>query len=91
MSFSAVHVIVPKENQEKALLSAKEAGANGVTITQAHGLGLKEMDNFYNRLESESTDVNLMFIVPSKKVDGFFLRYFNCFSNRSFIDISSES
>ncbi|MCK4875562.1 MAG: DUF1538 domain-containing protein, partial [Sulfurimonas sp.] len=69
MPFSAVHVIVPKKNQDRALLAAKEAGASGVTITQAHGMGLAEMDNFYNRLNSEATDVNLMFVVPSKKVD----------------------
>jgi len=69
MSFSAVHIIVPSTQQDKALLAAKEAGASGVTITQAHGLGLEEMDNFYNRVHSQATDVNLMFIVPSKKVD----------------------
>ncbi len=69
MPFSAVHVIVPKKNQDRALIAAKEAGASGVTITEAHGMGLAEMDNFYNRLHSEPTDVNLMFIVPSKKVD----------------------
>lgn len=67
--FSAVHVIVPKEREEKALLAAKDAGATGVTITEAHGMGLKEMTNFYSRLHGESTDVNLMFIVLSKKSD----------------------
>jgi len=67
--FSAVHVIIPKEQEEKALLIAKEAGATGVTITEAHGMGLKEMTNFYNRLHSENTDVNLMFITLNKKVD----------------------
>jgi len=69
MSFSAVHVIVPHDVEEKALLAAKEAGARGVTIMEAHGMGLEEMDNFYNRLHSDSTDSNLMFIVPTKKVD----------------------
>lgn len=69
MPFSAVHVIVPRKNQDRALMAAKDAGASGVTITQAHGMGLAEMDNFYNRLNSEPSDVNLMFIVPSKKVD----------------------
>lgn len=67
--FSTVHVIVPKEKEEKALLIAKEAGATGVTITEAHGMGLKEMTNFYNRLHSGNTDVNLMFIILSKRVD----------------------
>jgi len=69
MQFSAVHVIVPHDIEEKALLTAKEAGARGVTIMEAHGMGLEEMDNFYNRLHEDSTDSNLMFIVPTKKVD----------------------
>ncbi|PHQ65806.1 MAG: permease [Sulfurimonas sp.] len=69
MPFSAVHIIVPRKNQDKALIAARDAGAGGVTIMDAHGMGLTEMDNFYNRLHSDSTDVNLMFIVPTKKVD----------------------
>ena len=68
MQFSAVHVIVPHDNEERALLAAKEAGARGVTIMTAHGMGLEEMSNFYNRLHSDSTDSNLMFITPTKKV-----------------------
>ncbi|WP_321779510.1 DUF1538 domain-containing protein [Sulfurimonas sp.] len=73
MPFSAVHVIVPKKNQDKALMAARDAGAGGVTIMDAHGMGLLEMDNFYKRLYSEPTDVNLMFVVPSKKVDAIIL------------------
>jgi nitrogen regulatory protein PII len=69
MSFSAVHVIVPQEREEEALLAAKDAGARGVTIMQAHGMGLSAMDNFYNRLHSDATDANLMFITPTKNVD----------------------
>ncbi|EDZ62827.1 membrane protein containing DUF1538 [Sulfurimonas gotlandica GD1] len=69
MPFSAVHIIVPRKNQDKALIAARDAGAGGVTIMDAHGMGLTEMDNFYNRLHSDPTDVNLMFIVPTKKVD----------------------
>jgi len=68
-SFSAVHIIVPNSRKDAALIAAKESGATGVTIMEAHGMGLKEMDNFYNRLESRATDVNLMMIVPSKKID----------------------
>ncbi|MHB8100586.1 MAG: P-II family nitrogen regulator, partial [Sulfuricurvum sp.] len=67
--FSAGHIIVPNDRREEALLAAKESGARGVTIMPAHGMGLKEIDNFYNRLESEPTDANLMFIVPQNKVD----------------------
>jgi len=69
MPFSAVHIIVPHAKKEEALMAAKDAGATGVTIMEAHGMGLEEMDNFYNRLESEATDFNLMFIVPTKKVN----------------------
>jgi nitrogen regulatory protein PII len=68
MSFSAVHVIVPKEKEAEALLAAKEAGARGVTIMNAHGMGLEEISNFYNRLQSEATDSNLMFITQTKNV-----------------------
>ena len=69
MAFSAVHIIVPTNKKDEALIAAKAGGATGVTIMEAHGMGLGEMDNFYNRLDSQATDVNLMFIVPSKKVD----------------------
>jgi nitrogen regulatory protein PII len=69
MPFSAVHIIVPHAKKEQALKAAKEAGATGVTIMEAHGMGLEEMDNFYNRLDSEATDLNLMLIVPTKKVN----------------------
>ena len=69
MTFSAVHVIVPHEREEDALLAAKSAGARGVTIMNAHGMGLDEMDNFYNRLHSDGTDSNLMFVVRTRHVD----------------------
>ena len=68
MAFSAVHVIVPKDKEAEALLAAQEAGARGVTIMNAHGMGLEEMSNFYNRLHSEATDSNLMFITQTKNV-----------------------
>ncbi|MEA1955142.1 MAG: DUF1538 domain-containing protein [Campylobacterota bacterium] len=69
MQFSAVHIIVPFDEELQALLSAKKAGAHGVTIMTAHGMGLDEMDNFHRRLHSDSTDANLMFITPTKNVD----------------------
>jgi len=69
MTFSAVHVIVPHDKEEEALRAAKEAGARGVTIMSAHGMGLEEMDNFYNRLHSDATDANLMFVVRTRNVD----------------------
>jgi len=69
MAFSAVHVIVPEKREDEALLAARDAGARGVTIMPAHGMGLEEMDNFYNRLHSDATDANLMFITPTRNVD----------------------
>ncbi len=69
MSFSAVHVIVPQDKQEEALIAARDAGARGVTIMSAHGMGLEHMENFYNRLHSDATDANLMFITQTKNVD----------------------
>ena len=67
--FSAVHIIIPHNKKEQALKAAKDAGATGVTIMEAHGMGLDEIDSFYNRLEHEATDLNLMSIFPTKRVD----------------------
>jgi len=69
MPFSAVYIIVPKEKREQALRVVHKAGASGVTVTNAHGMGLDNEDNFYNRLEQETTDVKLMFLMPTKMVD----------------------
>jgi len=69
LPFSAVYIIVPKEKREEALHVAHEAGASGVTVTKAHGMGLDNAENFYNRLEQENTDVKLMFLMPTKMVD----------------------
>jgi hypothetical protein len=35
----------------------------------AHGMGLEKMNNIYNRLNYEVTDVNMMFITPVSKVN----------------------
>jgi len=69
VQFSAVHVIVPRDKEEEALLAARDAGAKGVTVMQAHGMGLDMMENFYNRLHEGETDSNLMFITPTRNVD----------------------
>ena len=74
LPFSAVYLIVPMEKREQALRVAQEAGATGVTVTKAHGMGLDNADNFYNRLEEESTDVKLMFLMPTKMVDAVIRR-----------------
>ena len=68
LNFSAVIVIVPMGKEDDALHAAKEAGASGVTILNASGMGLAELDNFY-RHKPEETDKLLLFIVPSMIVD----------------------
>ncbi len=68
LDFSAVVIIVPRGSEDDALHAAKEAGASGVTIVNASGMGLAELDNFY-RHKPEETDKLLLFIVPSMIVD----------------------
>jgi len=68
LDFSAVVVIVPKDKQDDALHAAREAGASGVTILNASGMGLKELDNIF-RHTHEETDILLLFIVPSMIVN----------------------
>ena len=70
VQFAAVHVIVPKDMEEEAIVSAKNAGARGVTIMYAQGMGLEKIDNIYNRLNVDTTDSNMMFITPVSKVNG---------------------
>ena len=68
LSFTAVVVIVPKDKKDDALHAARDAGASGVTILNASGMGLAEMDNFY-RHSHEENDTLLLFIVPEQIVD----------------------
>jgi nitrogen regulatory protein PII len=68
LDFSAVVIIVPQGKEEDALHAAKEAGASGVTILNASGMGLAELDNFY-RHSPEDNDKLLLFIVPTQIVD----------------------
>jgi nitrogen regulatory protein PII len=68
LDFSAVIIIVPRGSEDDALHAAKEAGASGVTILNASGMGLAELDNFY-RHKPEESDKLLLFIVPSMIVD----------------------
>jgi nitrogen regulatory protein PII len=68
LAFSAVVIIVPVDKEDDALHAAKEAGASGVTILNASGMGLAELDNFY-RAKPEASDKLLLFIVPTLIVD----------------------
>lgn len=69
ISFSSLVIIVPNETKFDALHAAKEAGANGVTMINASGIGLEDMDNIY-RFVPEEKDTLLLFIIPSSKVEG---------------------
>lgn len=64
LDFSAVVVIVPRGKEDDALHAAKEGGASGVTILNASGMGLAEIENFYRHSHEESDKV-LLFIVPT--------------------------
>lgn len=68
LDFSAVIIIVPLDKEDDALHAAKEAGASGVTILNASGMGLSELDNIF-RHSPEETNVLLLFIVPTVIVD----------------------
>lgn len=68
LDFSAVVVIVPRGKEDDALHAAKEGGASGVTILNASGMGLAELENFYRHSHEESDKV-LLFIVPTLMVD----------------------
>ncbi len=46
MKFSAVVLIVPEEQENSAVDVVKEAGATGVTLIRAKGLGLNERKTF---------------------------------------------
>jgi nitrogen regulatory protein PII len=69
LNFSAVVVIVPMDKKDDALHAAREAGASGVTILNASGMGLAELDNIF-RHNHEETDVLLLFLVPTLIVEG---------------------
>ncbi len=69
MPFSAVHLIVPRTKEEEAIEVALQSGARGVTTFAAKGFGLQESERMYNKLQMEKENVDLMFIVPTKKVE----------------------
>ncbi len=68
LPFSGVVAIVPEDKKDDALLSAREAGATGVTMFSAEGMGLGEMDKLY-RTPRESNETVLLFLVPDYIVE----------------------
>jgi nitrogen regulatory protein PII len=63
LEFSAVVIIVPVDKKLDAIQAAHKAGASGVTVLRADGIGLDEMANYY-RTSFEANDSMLLFILP---------------------------
>lgn len=68
LQFSAVVIIVPQEKKLDAIEAAHKAGASGVTVLKADGIGLGEMNNFY-RTSFEANEVVLLFLLPQYLVN----------------------
>ena len=68
MDFYAVVIIVPMDKKIDAIQAANKAGASGVTVLRADGMGLGKMDNFY-RTGFEANDALLLFLLPSGMVN----------------------
>lgn len=68
MEFSAVVIIVPEDKKLDAIHAAHKAGASGVTVLKADGIGLEEMGNFY-RTNFEANDSLLLFLLPKYLVN----------------------
>ncbi len=68
MDFSAVVIIVPKEKKIDAIQAASKAGAPGVTVFRADGIGLGKINNFY-RNSFEANDILLLFLLPRSLVN----------------------
>lgn len=68
LSFSALVAIVPEDKKEIAVEAAKGAGASGVTILDAEGMGLSKFDNLF-RVNHEKSDSVLIFILPDHMVN----------------------
>jgi len=68
LSFSALVIIVPIERKLEAIQAAHEAGASGVTVLHADGIGFEKMANFY-RTSFEENEVVLLFLLPKHLVN----------------------
>lgn len=68
MDFYAVVIIVPKDKKIDAIQAANGAGASGVTVLRADGMGLGKMHNFY-RTSFEAKDSLLLFLLPKSRVN----------------------
>ena len=68
MDFYAVVIIVPNDKKVDAIQAASKAGASGVTVLKADGMGLGKMQNFY-RASFEANDSLLLFLLPKARVN----------------------
>lgn len=68
MDFSAVVIIIPEDKKLDAIQAASKAGAGGVTVLKADGIGLDGIGNFY-RTSFEANGVLLLFLLPSAMVN----------------------
>ncbi len=65
MKFAALVVIVADDLEDRAIDSAKRAGAAGVTIVDAKGLGAQEKKTFFG-LTYEGSQTVLLFVLEKK-------------------------
>lgn len=65
MKFAALVVIVADDLQDRVLDSAKSAGAGGVTILDARGIGAREKKTFFG-LTYEGSQSVLVFVLEKK-------------------------
>ena len=65
MKFAVLVAILAEELEEKAINSAKAAGAGGVTILDARGIGSKEKKSFFG-LTYEGSQSVLVFVLEKK-------------------------
>ena len=65
MKFSALVAILAEEMEEKAIASARNAGAGGVTILNGRGIGAEEKKTFFG-LTFEGSQSVLIFVFERK-------------------------
>jgi len=65
MKFTALIVIIPDKDEEKAIEIAKKAGAGTVTILHGQNIGLEEKKVFFGLTLEENVSV-LLFVLPRK-------------------------
>lgn len=65
MKFAALVAILADDLEEQAIQSAREAGAGGVTILDARGIGTREKETFFG-LTYEGSQSLLLFVLEQE-------------------------